>query len=571
MVTSLLGGLGMFLLGMVLLTEGLKALAGDALRRILMRFVSGPVTGVAWGTLVTALVQSSTATTVMTVGFVSAGLMTFAQSVGVIFGANLGTTSTGWIVSQLGFKVPLEVVAPPIVLVGAAFRLLTRGKPSHFGTAIAGFGLLFIGIDMLQQGMSGAASHVSPADLPGLSGGMTGRAMLMGFGFLLTLVMQSSSASMATTLAAVASGAIDLTQAAALIVGQNIGTTPTAIAASIGGPAAAKRTALAHVLFNVLTAGVAFLTLPWMLRASEWVAASVGMGDEPTVLAAFHTSFNLMGIALLLPMVRPYSRLIEWLIPERNPRATRFISAAVAEVGPVALEAARRGIAQVVGEVACIGKSVLATGQVYPTERAMLSEARGSLAEVRRFVHGLGRAAQAGSEVDRQVALLHAGDHADRLIDALEEPSSRVPETDEAAARAAASVSGMLASIAGACKASVSEPRPSPKTEHAGAIAATVPEAERLSLEIAALRKAERKSALHAAAAGRLEPDAAMARIDALLWLDRVMYHLWRCAHYLREEWRTHSNEGGEPLDPSTGSTQARAVANSVADDLEGG
>src|SRR5690606_14694255 len=193
----------------------------EALRSILTRFVSGPVSGVGWGALVTALVQSSTATTLTTVGFVSAGLLTFTQAVGVIFGANLGTTSTGWIVSQLGFKISLGAISPPLVLLGVAMRLLGRGRLAHAGMAVAGFGLLFIGIDMLQDGMGGLSSRVSPADMPGtVESGLVARLILVVAGCIMTIIVQSSSAAMATTLAAVASGAIGLEQAAALIVGQ---------------------------------------------------------------------------------------------------------------------------------------------------------------------------------------------------------------------------------------------------------------------------------------------------------------------------------------------------------------
>ncbi|NUQ49198.1 MAG: Na/Pi symporter, partial [Phycisphaerae bacterium] len=192
MIAALLGGLGLFLLGMVLLTDGLKALAGDALRRILTRMVAGPVSGIGWGALITAVVQSSHATTLATVGFVSAGLLSFSQAVGVVFGANLGTTSTGWIVSQLGFKVSLGAFSSPLVLIGVLLRLLSHGRAAHFGAALCGFGLLFIGIDLLQGGMTAVSGHLSPGDLPGAGAGLAGRAALVGLGFIMTILTQSS-------------------------------------------------------------------------------------------------------------------------------------------------------------------------------------------------------------------------------------------------------------------------------------------------------------------------------------------------------------------------------------------
>ncbi|QOI99455.1 MAG: Na/Pi cotransporter family protein [Phycisphaeraceae bacterium] len=536
MVVALMGGLGLFMLGMVLLTDGLKALAGDALRRVLTRFVSSSWSAVGLGALVTAVIQSSAATTLTTVGFVSAGLLTFTQAVGVVFGANLGTTSTGWIVSQLGFKVSLGGLSPPLVLVGVLLRLLSKGWLSKAGLAFAGFGLLFIGIDMLQHGMAEVSSRVDPSDLPGAGGhgGFASRAVLMACGFLMAVLMQSSSAAMATTLAAVASGAIGLEQAAALIVGQNIGTTPTAVAASIGGTAAAKRTALAHVLFNTVTAGVAFVLLPVMLRASVWSADLVGVPDGPTILAAFHTGFNVLGVALLFPFIRPFAGFIERLLPDRDPPSLKYLSRAVAEVGPVALESARRALVRVLGDAARAAQE-LPRGEPVRSEAARtLGEAHSALGEVRRFVHRLGGAQQAEHEVDTQSALLHAADHADRLIDALiDRPSLGLgawaqPEV----ARVAGLVRERAEGIADACEADAVAPATAHGAAHADLIEAAA-RAQAAAAELARVRRDERRVALRDAAHGRLSPDEAVARIDALLWLDRVTYHLWRAAAYL--------------------------------------
>ncbi|HWV58591.1 MAG TPA: Na/Pi symporter, partial [Longimicrobiales bacterium] len=171
MTASILGGVGIFLLGMVILTDALKALAGDALRMILSRFVSGPWSAMLSGATATLLVQSSTATTLTTIGFVSAGLITFPQSIGVIFGANLGTTSTGWMVSMLGLHFSIAVAAMPAVAIGAVLRLLGRDSIAAAGFALAGFGLIFVGIDILQVGMAGLADRF---DLSGLTGDTLG-------------------------------------------------------------------------------------------------------------------------------------------------------------------------------------------------------------------------------------------------------------------------------------------------------------------------------------------------------------------------------------------------------------
>ncbi len=194
---STLGGIGLFLLGMVLLTDGIKTLAGTALREILKRFIRGPVSGMITGTGLTAILQSSSATMLTTIGFVSAGLITFPQAIGVIFGANLGTTSTGWIVSILGFKLSIGAAALPMIFAGALMRLLLRGRGASLGTAAAGFGLLFLGIAMMQDGMGGLSERI---DVTGFTGeGIPGVLLLVGVGIIMTMVMQSSSAAMAPT------------------------------------------------------------------------------------------------------------------------------------------------------------------------------------------------------------------------------------------------------------------------------------------------------------------------------------------------------------------------------------
>lgn len=550
MLVAIAGGLGLFLLGMILLTDGLKALGGHALQHILKKFIAGPVSGVGWGAAVTALVQSSSATTLTTIGFVSAGLLTFPQAIGVIFGANLGTTSTGWIVSQLGFKVSLGSYAPPIVLAGVVIRLLFKGQGTHIGQALAGFGLLFIGIDMLQIGMSDLADRMDPSTLPGFGGdgGLGSRLILVGFGALMTVVMQSSSAAMAATLAAVVSGAIGYENAAALIIGQNIGTTPKAIAVSIGAPTAAKRTVLAHVLFNVLTAFVAFVTLPLLLSGVNWTAHAVGSDDAPTRLALFHTAFNVLGVAILLPVVWPFARMIERIIPDRSDRPTRFLSPAVAEVGPVALEAARRSLALVLSETSGTTAHVLSTGTLTRRLRSSLDEANRGVDEARRFVHRLARAQQQASETDRQAALMHATDHLSRLIEALGKPPlSQGGESallDPLVRQAITPIQLLLSKLAERSKASAQEGRTG------CTFSEEVLELSERSRELARLRKAERAAALESAAAGKLDPSLAVSRVEALVWLDSVVFHLWRTAHYLDEQLASRESEPVQPDHP---------------------
>ena len=240
-----LGGLGLFLLGMIIMTDGLRTLGGDSMRAALMRFTHSPFTGAATGAISTAILQSSSATTVAAVGFVGAGLLTFPQSLGIIFGANLGTTITGWLVALLGLKLQLGELVLPLVFVGAILKLFARDKVSAVGYALAGFSLIFIGITQMQLGMSGMQGLITPDNLP--EDTWLGRIQLVGLGVIATVITQSSSAGVAATLTVLYAGAIRFEQAAALVIGMDIGTTVTAAMAVIGGTIEARRTGLAHL------------------------------------------------------------------------------------------------------------------------------------------------------------------------------------------------------------------------------------------------------------------------------------------------------------------------------------
>ena len=172
---STLGGVGLFLLGMTVMTEGLRALAGSALRTVLSKAAATPLHGSFWGAIVTLLVQSSSATTMTTIGLVSAGLLTFQQGLGLVFGANVGTTGTGWLVALIGVRVSLTAAALPMIFIGALTKLLARGRISGVGAALAGFGLVLFGLTTLQQGMGGLAERLHPADLPAVLAGPDAR------------------------------------------------------------------------------------------------------------------------------------------------------------------------------------------------------------------------------------------------------------------------------------------------------------------------------------------------------------------------------------------------------------
>jgi phosphate:Na+ symporter len=257
----LAGGVGLFLLGMWLMTEGLKLASGSALRTLLETWTREPSRGFAAGFFITALVQSSSATTVATIGFVNAGLLTLSQAIWVVIGANVGTTMTGWIVALLGIKVQMSTVAMPLVGIGMLIRLTGRtgSRASGIGQAIAGFGTFFLGIGVLQEGFANLAPLIASVRLD--DAGLAGMVLSLLLGTALTVVTQSSSAAVAITLTATTMGSIPPEIAAAVVIGTNIGTTSTAIFAGFSATPAAKRVATAHVLFNLLTACLALVLI----------------------------------------------------------------------------------------------------------------------------------------------------------------------------------------------------------------------------------------------------------------------------------------------------------------------
>lgn len=262
------------MLGLHLMTDGLKALSGNSLRNFLLRFAGGPIKAVLFGAAATAMIQSSSATTLMTIGLVSAGLLQLRQAVALVMGANIGTTSTGWIVSTLGFKMDLVAMALPLVGLGAIAGIVGRGKLRQLGLVVAGFGLIFIGIDFLQTGMKSLRTVFDPAAY--ITGSPFDLALMVVLGTIMTLIMQSSSAAVATTLAALHSGAIEISQAAHLVIGHSIGTTITSAIAGIGATVVGRRTALSHVLLNISTGIIAFLLWPFF----KAMLAAPPFGDE---------------------------------------------------------------------------------------------------------------------------------------------------------------------------------------------------------------------------------------------------------------------------------------------------
>lgn len=336
-----LGGLGLFLLAISMMTDGLKLAAGSALRTLLSRWCQTPLRGIFSGFFMTALVQSSSAVTVASLGFVNAGILTMRQSLGVIYGANIGTTMTGWLVAILGFKLHIQAFALPMVGIGMVMKLV---KPNHrlgaFGLALVGFGLFFIGIDVLKTTFEGM---VTAFDITQFTAeGVKGVVIFLGIGILMTILMQSSSASIALTIAAASSGIVGLYAAGAMVIGANIGTSSTALLASIGATANAKRVAAAQVIFNVLTAIVALIILPILFVVIEYLSELLQLKHDAAIaLALFHTLFNVLGVLLIYPQNDRLARYLEskFNAKAQQADASKFLDHTVAQTPALAINA----------------------------------------------------------------------------------------------------------------------------------------------------------------------------------------------------------------------------------------
>lgn len=325
---KIIGSVGLFLFGMQILSEGLQKSASGRLRRTLEMMTGNRILSVFTGFLITVVIQSSSATTVMVVSFVNAGLMNLISSIGVILGANIGTTVTGWIVALLGFSVDITILSLFSIAIALPFMFSKKTKGRDFAEIFMGFGLLFIGLEFIQASMPDVSSH--PEILSFLSrfedGSLSSILLCVFIGTLLTMVVQSSSASMAITITMAYQGWIGVWTACALCLGQNIGTTVTAYLASLGASTNAKRAAMAHTLFNVVGSVLVLFLMKPMLVVVNWITKAniFALGENemhlvlPTFLATFHTLFNLFNTIVFFPFVKPFASLIEHIIPEKK-------------------------------------------------------------------------------------------------------------------------------------------------------------------------------------------------------------------------------------------------------------
>ena len=551
---AVLGGVGLFLLGMTVMTTGLKALAGSALRTVLGKAAATPLRGSFWGAVVTLLVQSSSATTMTTIGLVSAGLLTFPQGLGLVFGANVGTTGTAWLVALIGVRVSLTSAALPMIFVGALTKLLGRGRVSGAGAALAGFGLVLFGLTTLQQGMGGLAERLHPADLPAvLAGpdagwwwGMLGVLTLVLVGLVMTALMQSSTAAVAVTLSAYFAGAVGLDQACALIIGQNIGTATSSALAAIGASTTAKRLAIAYVLFKLIAAVIALvlfpIVTPLLVRASSTI-------DGATLLAGYHTAYNVVGVMVLLPVIDRFTRLVERILPERGSPLTRCLDPSALASPIVAVEAVRRTIARALVAVCSSVEPTLAAasrGEPIRPGKDFISQAANALRQAQVFLSDVAGPPDSDDEQRRLTSTLHALDHASRLAEtasgAIDFGTVRGGPDDVRAAQLCANAMRSAALVAGEVAAPhdiIQSRRVTSLGADAtsGAAEVSTEEAlvqlERCATELQEMQRSYRSTTLGAVANGTLSTDAAIVRVDTLRSLEALAHHAWRSAAYL--------------------------------------
>ena len=320
MIIQAFSGLGIFLFGMIYMELALKEAAGMRLKRWIKNSTSSPLKAILTGAGATAALQSSSLVTLMTLSFVSAALISLESGIAVIFGSNIGTTATAWIVATLGFKVKMELFALPLIAVGGFALALGSSHKSlvAFSKAFIGFGLLFFGLDIMKTALESLASSVDLSlytHFPLIA--------FVGLGLLLTALIQSSSAATAITLSALYAQILSFDQSAAMVIGTNIGTTVTALLGSIGGIPDKKRAAAAHLLFNFLTAAIAFVLLPFL---SLFLMETLALHNDPTTaLALFHTIFNLLGVLLLAPFIPLLARYLHKIFIYKKKMPTKFI------------------------------------------------------------------------------------------------------------------------------------------------------------------------------------------------------------------------------------------------------
>jgi len=500
---AVLGGIGLFLFGMKLMTDALRDSAGPGLRRLLARATTTPLRGALTGAGVTALIQSSSATTVMTVGFVGAGLITMPQALGVLYGANIGTTVTGWIVAFLGVKLKIGVLAQPVLFVAALAMVVLKGRGARIAGAVAGGAILFLGLDLMQSGAVLTEGRITPDMLPGDWWG--GRLALVALGALLVALVQSSAAGVAIALVLLAGGSISFAQAAALTVGFNLGTTATGLIAAVGGGRATRQTAYANTLFNLATGAIAF---PLLTLIAPFLHRTPLGSDDLTALVLFHTAFNLTGTLIFLPLTPRFARFLDRLVaPEREPFTAMLDTGLLSDPGSAVAAAEASAGAMQAAMFEALGRALAAEPDLRPLSSVPARVVAG-LDQLEAFLAPL-RIPEGQKDLqDRVTALLHRMDHLSRMAQRIQRRTPlAVIARDPRLARAARLLGGRLRT------------------------GAPAPELERLAAQIERRTRVYRHQTLQQRLFGAPVQEY-FDRTDAMRWLAHIADHAASVARY---------------------------------------
>jgi phosphate:Na+ symporter len=400
----------------------------------------------------------------------------------------------------------------PVLLLAALLQMFGTGRAAQLGGALAGFSLLFIGIDAMQAGMAAFEGAVTPENFPGDS--LFGRLQLVLIGFAVTAITQSSSAGVAAALAALGAGTISFPQAAAMVIGMNVGTTCTALLATLGGSTSTRRTGYAHLIFNLVTGAIAMALLEPFNALIEGV---VGRGDGLIALVTFHTAFNALGVALFLPFTDAFAGLVTRLVRERGPTLTRRLGRHILRDPDAATDAA----AATVEEIARAHYDFLARrlghGAARRADQAELRDIADALAATRTFIDKIAPGTADSPRARRIVAALHMLDHLGRLYYRCTQTERLITLGTEGRLRRLRTVMRSLAGEA----ALASDP------------ARTEVRLNKLRRILRQQRRVYRERTITMASTGRIQGEPALLRADAVRWLHRVSYHLWRIQHHL--------------------------------------
>jgi len=546
-ILNSIGGLGLFLLGMVVMTSGLKELAGDTIRRMIARFTTSLPSGIATGAIVTAILQSSSATTVTAVGFAGAGLLTLSQSLGIVFGANLGTTMTGWIVAVFGFQFKLGLLAYPLVLFGMILNLFARKRVAAAGLALAGFGVIFIGLTSLQGGMAGLANGMSPQSFP--QDTWTGRLLLVLIGVGITLVTQASSAGVAMALTAVHMGTISLAQAGALVIGFDVGTTFTALLATLGGSVAARRTGYAHVFYNLVTACVAYFLLPvyiWVWK--DYI--NQGNDQSPEIaLVAFHTLFNIMGVLLIVSFIGQFARFITRMVPDADNDQVERLEESLIQNPNVAIEASRSTLVDVFQRVLAVLHRMFTSEFDAEEIQAELTQYHATLETTADYLRRINISESDAETLRCYQEVVLALDHIQRLMRRCQnlerlETTREVEQLNE--------IADQLTALVGSTEVALQD----------RSVVLDEQPLEAFWFELDKNQKSSRRQFTEAVTRTGADFDMLLAQLDAYRWLSRISYHLWRGVHHLQDARIIASVGNPEPaaeLQPDVSSSEPSA------------